>query len=83
MLHEALSYRLNKAGATAAYKVDETGNISTVLIDVLDYHTSPTQAAKAAQLAKAKHLIFYLSAVSQGLMDLQAILLLYILLLVV
>ena len=59
MFHEALSYRLNKAGATAAYKVDETGNISTVLIDVLDYHTSPTQAAKAAQLAKAKHLIFY------------------------
>ena len=59
LFHEALSYRLNKAGATAAYKVDETGNISTVLIDVLDYHTSPTQAARAAQLAKAKHLIFY------------------------
>ena len=34
-------------------------SISTVLLDVLDYHTSPTQAAKAAQLAKAKHLIFY------------------------
>ena len=59
LFHEALSFKLNKAGATTAYKYDETGNISSVLIDVLDYHTSPTQAAEAAKLAKAKHLIFY------------------------
>ncbi|GIS32255.1 MAG: hypothetical protein Ct9H90mP4_01690 [Gammaproteobacteria bacterium] len=39
--------------------------ISKILFDVQDYHTDPVDAAKAANEAGVKHLIFYHLALHQ------------------
>jgi len=59
LFHEALSNVMNTAAANIANDNPATKGIGTILTDVLDYHTAPAQAAKAANLANAKRLIFY------------------------
>lgn len=58
MLHEALNKDMvSKIGATLGAR----GNVSgaTVFADILDYHASPEDAARAAQGAKADRLVLY------------------------
>ena len=58
LVHEALSTELVQvltAGATEA----GAGNIAQLTRDILDYHSSPVEAAEVAQAAGAKHLLYY------------------------
>jgi ribonuclease Z len=58
LVHEALSPAMLKAmnqGATAA----GLPNTAKIFHDVLDYHTTPTQAAEIARDANVGHLLYY------------------------
>ncbi|MGK0374540.1 MAG: ribonuclease Z [Arenicella sp.] len=58
LVHEALApnlvLALNRGAATAGNAV-----IEKITYDILDYHTSPKEAAEIAQAANVKHLLFY------------------------
>ena len=58
LLHEALSPKLvgliTKAAAAANNK-----RLQKITIDILDYHTTPVEAAQIAAAANVKHLAFY------------------------
>lgn len=57
LVHEALAAQLVKrlnAAATSAGRA----NIAKIANDILDYHTTPVEAAEVAQAAGAKHLLF-------------------------
>ncbi|ARN75183.1 MBL fold metallo-hydrolase [Oceanicoccus sagamiensis] len=58
LLHEALSMKLVKLMNRSAEKI---GNkvMAKVTYDILDYHTSPVEAAQSAQTAGARHLALY------------------------
>lgn len=58
MLHEALNKEMVKAIGS---KLGERGqkNLEKTFADILDYHTDPEEAARAAQEAGAAHLIYY------------------------
>ncbi|MEL6416040.1 MAG: MBL fold metallo-hydrolase [Pseudomonadota bacterium] len=58
MLHEALDVEMVEAIGT---KLSERGltNPAKIFSDILDYHTDPEEAARAAQEAGAKSLIYY------------------------
>lgn len=58
MLHEALSKRMVQ---TISESLGERGvrNGEIIFADILDYHTDPEDAAKAAQEAGARQLVFY------------------------
>lgn len=58
LVHEALSPKLLQMMSDAARKA---GNVSAskIFYDVLDYHTSPVEAAEIARDAGAKHLLYY------------------------
>ena len=58
LVHEALSTELVSIITRAA---QEAGNhrLAKITIDILDYHTSPVEAAQIAQKAKVKHLLYY------------------------
>ncbi|MEQ3746077.1 MAG: MBL fold metallo-hydrolase [Henriciella sp.] len=58
MLHEALNKEMVE---TIGNKLGERGlkNPETIFADILDYHTDPEEAAKAAQEAGADHLVYY------------------------
>lgn len=58
MFHEALQPKMVASmGKALAEKGRE--NIAAIMQDILDYHTSPEDAAKAATAAQAKQLILY------------------------
>lgn len=58
MLHEALNKSMvSTIGATLGER--GLANQETIFEDILDYHTDPEEAAKAAQEAGAAHLVFY------------------------
>ena len=58
LVHEALSPelvgRLNAAAAAAG-----RANLAKITSDIPDYHTSPVEAAEIAEVAGARHLLFY------------------------
>ena len=58
LIHEALSPQLLTIMSESA---DAAGNSSgsKILHDVLDYHTSPVEAAEIARDAQAQHLLYY------------------------
>lgn len=58
MLHEALNREMV---ATIGAKLAERGqtNAAKIFSDILDYHTDPEEAARAAQEAGAQHLVYY------------------------
>lgn len=58
LAHEALAPRLMKIMEEAAEEIDAE-HIRKIAVDVLDYHTSPVEAAEIAQRAKASHLLYY------------------------
>ena len=58
LVHEALSPELLRIMSESA---DAAGNssVSKIFHDVLDYHTSPVEAAEIARDAQAQHLLYY------------------------
>lgn len=58
MLHEALSPAMVRTMAGAA-QARGLANIATILNDILDYHTPPEDAARAAAAAGAGRLVLY------------------------
>jgi len=58
MFHEALNRDMvSKIGDTLGERGQTTGE--TIFADILDYHTSPEEAARAAQEAGAEQLVLY------------------------
>jgi ribonuclease Z len=58
LVHEALSPRLLTMMSESAKKAGNPSN-SKIFYDVLDYHTSPVEAAEIARDAEVGHLIYY------------------------
>ncbi len=58
LVHEALSPRLLSVLTDAANEAGQR-NLATITVDILDYHTSPVEAAEVAAEAGADHLLFY------------------------
>lgn len=58
LVHEALSTVLAEQIAAAAESVGNT-RMAAIMRDVLDYHTTPTQAAQAASECGAEQLLLY------------------------
>lgn len=58
LVHEALSTELVQV-LTAGADEAGAGNIAQLTRDILDYHTSPVEAAEVAEAAGAKHLLYY------------------------
>lgn len=58
LVHEALSPEL-VARMHAAAKAAGRANLAKITADIPDYHTSPVEAARIAQAAGARHLLFY------------------------
>lgn len=58
LVHEALSPELVGV-VTAAAKQAGAGNIEQISRDILNYHTTPVEAAEIAEAAGAKHLLYY------------------------
>jgi ribonuclease Z len=58
LVHEALSPELVSMIGAAAEKAGRE-NIAKIMHDILDYHTTPEQAAEVAARAKAKFLLLY------------------------
>ena len=57
LVHEALAPQL-VAVMTQAARNSEKANLVKITTDILDYHTTPIEAAQSAQTAGAKHLLF-------------------------
>lgn len=58
LVHEALSTELVQV-LTAGAAEAGASNIAQLTRDILDYHTSPVEAAEVAQAAGARHLLYY------------------------
>lgn len=58
LVHEALASELVNILTRAAEAVGNA-RVATITRDILDYHTSPVQAAEIAQAAGARHLLYY------------------------
>lgn len=58
LVHEALSTELVDMIAESAKQAGAT-NIEQISHDILNYHTTPVEAAQIAQVAGARHLLFY------------------------
>lgn len=58
LVHEALSPELVGVITSAAAEAG-AANIEQISKDILNYHTTPVQAAEIAQAAGAKHLLYY------------------------
>ncbi|MDX1496982.1 MAG: MBL fold metallo-hydrolase, partial [Salinisphaeraceae bacterium] len=58
LAHEALSPQVVGIMADAA-KAEGATHIEKITVDILDYHTTPVEAAKIAQQAQVGHLLFY------------------------
>ncbi len=58
LVHEALAPQLVKRLHDAAVAAGRA-NVAKITNDILDYHTAPVEAAKIAQAAGARHLLFY------------------------
>lgn len=58
MLHEALNKDMVQLIGRKLGEAGQTNN-ATIFHDILDYHTDPSEAAKAAQEAGADHLVYY------------------------
>jgi len=58
LAHEALAPQLVKRMHDAAVATGRS-NIAKITDDILDYHTTPVEAAEVAKAAGAKHLLFY------------------------
>lgn len=58
LVHEGLSPELVSV-ITAGAAQAGAGNIEQISKDILNYHTTPVEAAEIAQAAGAKHLLFY------------------------
>jgi len=58
LVHEALSPKLVET-MTGIARAAGRDNLVKITQDILTYHTSPVDAAKSAQAAGAKHLLFY------------------------
>ncbi len=58
LFHEALNMEMTGAMRDAA-KAAGRDRVSKIFGDILDYHTSPVDAAKTAKAAKAKALVLY------------------------
>ena len=58
LIHEVLQPELVGAAIKALKEADQT-NLSKILHDTLDYHTTPVEAAQAANAANAALLVFY------------------------
>lgn len=58
LVHEALSPRLVALIRNGAARAGRE-NIEKVAVDIVDYHTSPVEAAEIARDAGARHLVFY------------------------
>jgi len=58
LVHEALAAHLVKLLTEAATEQGQTA-LAKITTDILDYHTTPVEAAETAQRAGARHLLFY------------------------
>jgi len=58
LVHEALAPNIVKVMKKSAEAAGATAN-AKILHDILDYHVSPADAAASAEVAGAKHLLFY------------------------
>lgn len=58
LVHEALAPQLVEIVGQAAQKMNAQ-NLHKITLDILDYHTTPVQAARIAAQAGARHLLFY------------------------
>ena len=58
LVHEALSPKLVGL-ITAAARAEGRANLAKITLDILDYHTSPVEAAQSASAANARHLLYY------------------------
>lgn len=58
LVHEALSMEMVQA-LTEAARAAGRDNLVKITADILDYHTSPVDAARSAQAAGARSLLFY------------------------
>lgn len=58
LVHEALSPEL-VGNMTRAATVQGRENLATITVDILDYHTTPVEAAEIARDAGVGHLLYY------------------------
>ncbi len=58
LFHEALNMEMVQAMQAAA-KANGAKGLEKIMLDIQDYHTSPVDAAKTAQMANAKALVLY------------------------
>lgn len=58
LVHEALSPKLVGVMTRAAAAAGVT-NVEKITVDIIDYHTTPVEAAEIARDAKVGHLLFY------------------------
>ncbi len=58
LVHEALSRKLVKIITRAAQKAGNK-RLAKITTDILDYHTTPVEAAQIAQKANVGHLLYY------------------------
>jgi ribonuclease Z len=58
LFHEALNMEMVKTMEAAA-KANGAKGLEKILFDIRDYHTSPVDAAKTAQMANARALVLY------------------------
>ncbi|MFT5578833.1 MAG: ribonuclease Z [Paraglaciecola psychrophila] len=58
LVHEALSPTLVKTMAAASGRVGNT-SLTKIMVDILDYHASPVEAAETARDAGVGHLLYY------------------------
>lgn len=58
LVHEALSAQLVE-NITRAARAQGRENLVKITTDILDYHTTPVQAAEVARDAGARHLLYY------------------------
>ncbi|MCP5060320.1 MAG: MBL fold metallo-hydrolase [bacterium] len=58
LVHEALAAHLVQVITEAAIEQGQTA-LAKITTDILDYHTTPVEAAETAQRAGARHLLFY------------------------
>jgi ribonuclease Z len=58
LVHEAISRKLVAVIERSAAKADRE-NIERIMRDIVDYHTTPVEAAEIARDAGARHLVYY------------------------
>ncbi len=58
LIHEVLSVELVELVTQAARQANNQ-SLAKITVDILDYHTTPLEAAQIAQKAKVAHLLYY------------------------